>query len=153
MLLLYSPADNNNKPFHAVQYVWFGWPWGLGRFNYGENFTDCASCTPELKLQHVNSPLHCSTQDHCRMPATPKLANSYYTKLAQLSQTVLAGLSDCCTGRLYWPAGPLWHWTAVHGFLRRNTVPFSFKYCRLKLKPWSHRIPIKLLLKSALQCY
>ena len=31
---LYSPAQHVNKSSPAVQHVWFGWYWGLGRFPY-----------------------------------------------------------------------------------------------------------------------
>ena len=32
--LAHSPVHHINKPSPALQYVWFGWHWGLGRFPY-----------------------------------------------------------------------------------------------------------------------
>ena len=32
---VHSPANRVNKPSPAVQHVWFGWYWRLGRFPYG----------------------------------------------------------------------------------------------------------------------
>ena len=54
--LAHSPAHHVNKPSAAVQHVWFGWYWGLGRFPYALRFLLSSKM---LKLIIENWPLPC----------------------------------------------------------------------------------------------